>query len=310
MIARAASRRAPRRRNSALQRKSVRAVGRNAGVFLTGVSLVVAAFGIHSAEAESGRKVEIIGHRGGLDFGPENTVYTVRHAWEVGADAVEIDVRWTSDGVPVIMHDETLDRTTNCTGRVAETTYAKLETCSAGGAQIPTFVQILGFLMEHPMHLYVDTKYTPVDQHFRQMLEELTSAGFNDGKKATVIGGGDVPARLAQLGARRVGLVFGSPEGWQAPFPVLIPYFTPITEALVADAHRRGKTVVGVEAYPIGLDQLVTGRPALDGFMADRLDLTLQQLNRYLKPNDSARTNEVRPSKRFVPKPNLTPDGT
>lgn len=288
----------------------MRAVGRNAGVFLTGVSLAVAAFGIHSAQAEDGRKVEVIGHRGGTDFGPENTVYTVHHAWEVGADAVEVDVRWTSDGVPVIMHDETLDRTTNCKGRVGETTYAKLETCSAGGAQIPTFVQILGFLVDHPMHLYVDTKYTPVDQNFRTMLDELSAAGFNDGKKATVIGGGGVPARLVQLGAKRAGLVFGSPEGWQARFPVLIPYYTPITEELVAEAHSRGKTVVGVEAYPVKLDQLVAGKPALDGYMADRLDLTLQQLNRYLVPSDTARSSDVRPSRRFVPQPNPVPDGT
>ncbi|HLI26661.1 MAG TPA: glycerophosphodiester phosphodiesterase [Chloroflexota bacterium] len=61
----------------------------------------------------------VVAHRGGAAEAPENTLAAVRHALAVGADAVEVDVRLTADGVPVCLHDATLDRTTNGRGLLA-----------------------------------------------------------------------------------------------------------------------------------------------------------------------------------------------
>src|SRR5262245_29945224 len=67
-----------------------------------------------------------IAHRGGSKRRPENTLVAFSHALSVGVDAVECDVRLSRDGQPVVIHDETLDRTTDRTGRVAALTAAEL----------------------------------------------------------------------------------------------------------------------------------------------------------------------------------------
>src|SRR6476469_1921058 len=62
----------------------------------------------------------VIGHRGGKALAPENTLAAFRNAIKLGADYVEVDVRATKDGRLVIMHDSSVDRTTNGTGAVKE----------------------------------------------------------------------------------------------------------------------------------------------------------------------------------------------
>ena len=61
---------------------------------------------------------QVTAHRGGSDERPENTMEAFRNAVAVGADTVEFDVRSTKDHRLVVLHDRTLDRTTNCTGAV------------------------------------------------------------------------------------------------------------------------------------------------------------------------------------------------
>jgi glycerophosphoryl diester phosphodiesterase len=75
----------------------------------------------------------IVAHRGGGTLAPENTLAGIRQAAALGLHGVEFDVMLTSDEVPVLIHDETLDRTTNGRGSVAATPYAKLTGLDAGG---------------------------------------------------------------------------------------------------------------------------------------------------------------------------------
>ncbi len=74
-----------------------------------------------------------IAHRGGGGLAPENTLAGIRLAARMGFRAVEFDVMLTADGVPVLIHDETLDRTTSGSGRVAQTTWHNLSVLDAGG---------------------------------------------------------------------------------------------------------------------------------------------------------------------------------
>jgi glycerophosphoryl diester phosphodiesterase len=91
----------------------------------------------------------IIGHRGGGVLAPENTLAGLRKAAAMGLGGVEFDVMLTSDKVPVLIHDETLERTTNGRGSVASTPYAVLASVDAGawfgreyrGERVPTFEQ-------------------------------------------------------------------------------------------------------------------------------------------------------------------------
>lgn len=76
---------------------------------------------------------QLVAHRGGAKLAPENTLEAFRDAVEVwGADQLELDVRLTADGHVVVIHDETVDRTTNGTGRVDGLSLAELQALDAG----------------------------------------------------------------------------------------------------------------------------------------------------------------------------------
>ncbi len=77
-------------------------------------------------------KTLILAHRGFSKKAPENTRASFRKAVEVGADGVEFDVQLSSDGIPVVIHDETLERTTTGKGWVKDTSHEKLSKLDAG----------------------------------------------------------------------------------------------------------------------------------------------------------------------------------
>ncbi len=86
----------------------------------------------------------VVAHRGASAYEPENTVRAVRRALEMGVDAVEVDVRLSADGYPVVIHDETVDRTTNGSGKVGELTLSALRQLDAGlGEKILLLDEIL-----------------------------------------------------------------------------------------------------------------------------------------------------------------------
>lgn len=74
----------------------------------------------------------VIAHRGGLGLWPENTMYAFRKAAELGADVLEMDIRQSADGELVVMHDATVDRTTNGNGPVAALALSTLQQLDAG----------------------------------------------------------------------------------------------------------------------------------------------------------------------------------
>jgi len=90
------------------------------------------------------RSVKVVGHRGAAGLLPENTLAGFRRAIELGVDAVECDVRLSADGELVLMHDATVDRTTNGSGAVGEMDLEALLALDAGGGEPPpTFEYLL-----------------------------------------------------------------------------------------------------------------------------------------------------------------------
>jgi glycerophosphoryl diester phosphodiesterase len=97
------------------------------------------------------RVKEVIGHMGSCADRPDNTLAGVRRAAAAGADAAEVDVRTTKDGVLVCLHDDTVDRTTDGKGKVAELTLAEIKKLDAGvrfdakykGERVPTLREVL-----------------------------------------------------------------------------------------------------------------------------------------------------------------------
>jgi glycerophosphoryl diester phosphodiesterase len=87
---------------------------------------------------------EVVGHRGAAGYEPENTLRSFRRAIELGAGWIELDVRMSKDGVLMVMHDETVDRTTDGTGEVAELTLNELKRLDAGkGEKIPMLQEVI-----------------------------------------------------------------------------------------------------------------------------------------------------------------------
>jgi glycerophosphoryl diester phosphodiesterase len=82
----------------------------------------------------------VIGHRGAAAAAPENTLASLRMASTLGATWVEFDVKLTADGVPILIHDDRLERTTDGLGRVSERTLAQIRVLDAGGWFAPAFI--------------------------------------------------------------------------------------------------------------------------------------------------------------------------
>lgn len=112
----------------------------------------------------------VIAHRGNSAHAPENTLESFRQGIALGADGVEFDVRLSSDGAVVVMHDATLERTTNGTGEIARLTLKQLRRFDAGyhfgpqtypyrdrGITIPTAQQALDETRPYPVIVEVKT---------------------------------------------------------------------------------------------------------------------------------------------------------
>ena len=110
--------------------------------------------------------IEIIGHRGYAARAPENTLASIEAALTAGVRAVEFDVHVASCGTPVVIHDETLDRTTNGEGPVSRQTVEQLRTLDAGvwfdpafaGERIPTLAEALDHVAGRVHHIYPEVK--------------------------------------------------------------------------------------------------------------------------------------------------------
>jgi glycerophosphoryl diester phosphodiesterase len=112
----------------------------------------------------------IIAHRGACAYAPENTLVSMRKAHALGAKWVEFDVMLTADGEAIIMHDETLARTTNGGKRqVAQTSYSDIAKLDAGSwfanqyahEPVPTLVELLELLKQLKLNINLEIKPTP-----------------------------------------------------------------------------------------------------------------------------------------------------
>jgi glycerophosphoryl diester phosphodiesterase len=111
----------------------------------------------------------IIGHRGAKATAPENTLAGIRQAHREGATWVEFDVKLTSDGAAILMHDETLERTTTGKGLVRETSLADIRRLDAGihlgpqwkGEPVPTLQEALALMADLGMGFNLEVKPCP-----------------------------------------------------------------------------------------------------------------------------------------------------
>jgi glycerophosphoryl diester phosphodiesterase len=229
----------------------------------------------------------IIAHRGGSLEAPENTLASFKHAVDVGAKFVELDVQMSSDGVLVIIHDETLDRTTTGSGPVGDLTFDELRELDAGvkkgdewkGEKIPTLREVLDLCVGEGVGVVIELKspdlYTGMVEKVAALLGEMWIEGAEN--LWCISFDHDAIRRMRTLDATvPLGYLF-EPYAQDFVYPddtvqVYCPYYkTALAHPdQVARAHELGKLVMVYtvnteeeirQLTEIGVDGLVTDRP-------------------------------------------------
>jgi glycerophosphoryl diester phosphodiesterase len=242
-----------------------------------------------------GEPAFVAGHRGDRAEAPENTLPAFEAAFATGMEFVETDVQLTVDGYPVLLHDPTVDRTTDGTGAVADLTLAQIEALDAGswfdaefaGTRIPQLGEFLDLLAatRHKKAL-IELKDFWTREEVRSILDEIfvrgvqnrvVFASFNFG---TIENLGHEAAAIPRMIIRRdlpadpVGLaVF-----YGAIAIMTSPWSLETNPDAVADMHAAGLGVLVYtlnsekrwgEALSYGVDGIVTDKPSqLDGWIA------------------------------------------
>ena len=211
-----------------------------------------------------------IAHRGGNLRAPEGTLEAFRSALEVGADVLEMDVRTTSDGVLVVLHDQTVDRTTDGTGRVNDLSFAQLRALDAGyrhttdggrtypwrgaGVRVPTLEEVLQTFPREHMGIEIKAEESPevigpfveLLRHYG-MADRVIVGSFSDDLMQTFRAAAPDVATSFALG-EAIDFFFLSPEaeeGYQPPagFLQVPPSFQGLevmSPSFVAKAARFG----------------------------------------------------------------------
>ncbi|MFE6233768.1 glycerophosphodiester phosphodiesterase family protein [Cellulosimicrobium sp. NPDC057862] len=129
-----------------------------------------------------------VAHRGYSSVAPENTLAAVAAGMRSGAEYVEIDVHTTADGLPVVLHDQTVDRTTEGSGDVAVLPGAQVTALDAGswfspafaGQQLPTFAQVLDLLETGSSTLLLEIKGPETSAEVERVVDMVVEAGLED----------------------------------------------------------------------------------------------------------------------------------
>jgi len=149
----------------------------------------------------------VIAHRGNSAHAPENTIEAIQSAVELGADAVEFDVRLTRDGVPVLLHDATLDRTTSGRGRLSDCDMTQVRGLDASRglsqwtgprAAVPTLEEVLDRFRATPA--VIEIKEPDAVEPTVRLIHRL-------GLQGHIVAGSDdleVMARLNRSGLRTI----------------------------------------------------------------------------------------------------------
>ncbi|MEU4363734.1 glycerophosphodiester phosphodiesterase [Promicromonospora sp. NPDC023987] len=131
----------------------------------------------------------VIAHRGYSAVAPQNTLAAVEAACRAGADAVEIDLQPTADGVGAVIHDETVDATTDGTGKVSALTSDEVLGLDAGsrfapafsGQHVPTLADVLGVLARHPeTDLLLELKGSWNVEQVERVATTIATGGFDN----------------------------------------------------------------------------------------------------------------------------------
>lgn len=240
------------------------------------------------------RPVLVIAHRGASSYAPENTLAAFDLALEMGVRQIELDVDFTRDGHIVVIHDDTVDRTTNGSGPVTSHTLAALRELDAGssfaarfaGARIPTFEEVLE-RYQGRAHIHTEIK-----GRSPQLARETADLIRRHGMARDVTMTSFQYARLEELRSHAPEL----PAGWlireltdatvaQARaigLAQICPRANTVTPELVRSLHAEGFVVRawGVTTEALMREVVEAGADGMTANFPDRLIAYLESRNR------------------------------
>lgn len=233
-------------------------------------------------------KTKVFAHRGASKYAPENTMEAFRLAYEMGADGMELDVHLTKDGELVVNHDQSIDRTSNGHGLIAEMTYEELLkydfsykfTDKYSHVKIPLLREVLAFVKETGMLLNIELKFNPnandgMEEKTVALVKEfditdqiiISSFGHNSLDKIKKISPELVTAALYDCELYR-------PWNYVKTFGAtgLHPVGYVVSEELVAESHKSGVFVnVWTVDNPSDMEKLI--RIGTDGIITNVPDV-------------------------------------
>ncbi|HET6201191.1 MAG TPA: glycerophosphodiester phosphodiesterase [Planctomycetota bacterium] len=199
----------------------------------------------------------VIGHRGAPLAAPENSLASFEAALRAGADAVECDARLSRDGAVLLHHDETLDRTTDGTGRVAEKRREELRALRlrGGGERIPLLSELLD-LCRGRLGVLVEAKVDRPGEAFPlvdAILGEISPIGPK-GEVAVISFSSEAVRRVAERapGVPR-GITFETPFEAKVPLALAADVVT-VERALIGLPALAEVAAAGVEIFAYSLD--------------------------------------------------------
>jgi glycerophosphoryl diester phosphodiesterase len=213
-----------------------------------------------------------IGHRGARAYEPENTLRSFRKAIELGVDAVELDVRQTKDLELIVMHDPTVDKTTNGKGAVKDLTLQQIKKLDAAkGEKIPTFGGALDFI-DKKVKILIELKETGYEE---KVVEAIRERGLE--KNVIVVSfHEDALRKMRTLDSEiETGLIYATHKnpvkaGLELKVQYLLPLYRFVHAANVQKAHENElkvivwtiNTAAEVEAYvKKGVDGIASDKP-------------------------------------------------
>ena len=132
---------------------------------------------------------KLIGHRGAKDLKPENTLESILTAFNLGLECVEIDVKISKDNIPLLLHDDTLDRTTNGSGLVCDFTFDEINKLDAGyyfyksntEIKVPSLSSVLELVKKKQKYLNIELKPNNnyEELNVKQILKEIRESLYD-----------------------------------------------------------------------------------------------------------------------------------
>ncbi|WP_328461287.1 glycerophosphodiester phosphodiesterase family protein [Actinoplanes sp. NBC_00393] len=220
-----------------------------------------------------------VAHRGYSTVAPENTLPAFDAALRAGATFVEFDVRVTRDGVPVVIHDRTVNRTTSGVGRVWDLSHAEIAALDAGswfgagfaGLRVPTLAETLDLLAAGPAELLVEIKPPATLDEVKTIVAQLAERDLLD-RSVIQSFDADVIRKVRGLvpGVRLGLLLFRFDAETVAACQELgVAYCNPDLEDVLARPETMaGLAEAGVQVMPWTPNDMARWRPLVDAGVA------------------------------------------